>query len=400
MTIRRPSTCSRRPLINTVSKYKRGKNKGQRGPQQHDGLGRLRRASAKPTTRLGNLSRHSDDDEFLEQHASDRRVSHTGESLLAKFNRLAADDDEAPPGQPATVSGFQGKCIDVRDSEGNEHSCEVRSALKKKLQGVRNPICIGDRIYFDKTPEGDPFITALLPRDNQLARADSHNKSLLHVFAANVDRLIIVTSMLQPDIRPALIDRYLLIAHYNNIEPLIVMNKCDLGDPGYYADIYRRLDYPVFCTSSTSDTNSDEKEKLREAIKGQQCVVAGQSGVGKSSLLNAMYPGLDLRVGGISDAHQKGRHTTTAARSFPLADNTVLIDTPGIRECAISEMTPLDVALLYRDIAAFHHECKFSNCTHIHEPGCAVKRAVDDEEISVFRYESYCGVVQEDLSDN
>ena len=386
------------PTHTIVSKYKRGKNKGQRGPNQKDGLGRLRRASAKPTTRLGNLSRHSDDDEFLEQHDGDRKNSHTGQSLLAKFNRLT-EEGQALDGTPAAVCGFQGKFIVVRDAENAEHICEVRTALKKKLQGVRNPICIGDRVHFDRTPEGDPFINALLPRDNQLARADSHNKSLLHVFAANIDCLIIVTSILSPDIRPALIDRYLLIAHYNNIEPIIVINKCDLGDPSYYTDIYRTLDYPVFCTASTEDNDNDEREALRQYLIGKQCVVAGQSGVGKSSLINALFPGLDLRVGDISDTHNKGKHTTTAAQSFVLDKDTVLIDTPGIRECAVCEMTPLDVALLYRDIEQYHHDCKFSNCTHIHEPGCAVKEAVEDEEISVFRYESYVGIITDDLAD-
>ena len=191
------------PINTAVSKYKRGKNKGQRGPNQKDGLGRLRRASAKPTTRLGNLSRHSEDEEFLEQHEGQRKNSHTGQSLLAKFNRLA-EDDENPEGTPASVCGFQGKFIVVRDQDNTEHICEVRTALKKKLQGVRNPICIGDRVHFDRTPEGDPFINVLLPRDNQLARADSHNKSLLHVFAANIDCLIIVTSILAPDISPSI----------------------------------------------------------------------------------------------------------------------------------------------------------------------------------------------------
>ncbi len=382
-----------------MSKNKRGKNKGQNRPGQRDGLGRLRRASVKPTTRLGNLSRHSDDEEYLEQHEGTRRNHHTGESLLAKFNRLTEDDEE-PSGIQGVVCGFQGKFVDVRSMQGEEFTCEIRTALTKKLQGVRNPICIGDRVYFDKTPEGDPFISGLIPRDNQLARADSHNKSLLHVFAANVDCLIIVTSILAPDIKPALIDRYLLIAHYNNIEPIIVINKCDLGNADYYADIYKQLEYDVFCTSSTTDKTDSELERLKEYLKGKQCVVAGQSGVGKSSLLNAMFPSLALRVGEISDTHQKGRHTTTAAQSFPLEHETVLIDTPGIRECAISEMSVLDVALHYRDIAAYHHECKFSNCTHIHEPGCAVKEAVENEDISVFRYESYVGVISEDLADN
>ena len=401
MTLKQRSTHKSLLLTNTaVSKksHKRGKNKGQRGPNQRDGLGRLRRASVKPITRVNGWERHSEDDAFLEQHSSDRRNIHTGEHLLAKFNRLARDEKE-PQGEAGVVCGFQGKFIDVRTADGEELPCEVRSALKKNLQGVRNPICIGDHVFYEKTPEGDPYITALGERENQLARADSHNKSLLHVFAANIDHLIIVSSLFSPDLRTALIDRYLLIAHFNNIEPIIVINKCDLGNPKPYAEIYQHLQYQVFCTSSVQQDKDSEVERLRTTLAGKQCVVAGQSGVGKSSLLNAMYPMLDVRVGEISDTHNKGRHTTTAARSYVVDHDTVLIDTPGIRECAVSEMTPLDVALLYPDIATFHHQCKFNDCTHVHEPGCAVMQAVESEEIHGLRYESYLGIISDDVSD-
>lgn len=381
---------------------KGSKDKGKRGPQQRDGLGRLRRASEKDTTRERGWERHSDDDAFLEKHAELRKKSHTGEHLLAKFNRLALDHNakrRAPSGIPADICGFQGKHIIVRNQENQEITCETRSALTKKLSGVRNPFCVGDHIRYDFTPEGDAYISTLLPRENQLARADSHNKSLLHVFAANVDHLLIVSSLMMPDIRLALIDRYLLIAHYNSIEPIIIINKCDLGNPEVYADIYRRIGYTVFCTSASATGPSNiQVEKLREKISGKQCIVAGQSGVGKSSLLNAMYDNLNIRVGAVSDAQQKGRHTTTAATSYLVGDGTIIIDTPGIRECGISEMNQLDVALLYPDIAAFHHQCKFNDCSHTHEPGCAVKSAIENEDIHILRYESYINIITEDCS--
>ncbi|NRA40518.1 MAG: ribosome small subunit-dependent GTPase A, partial [Planctomycetes bacterium] len=328
-------------------------------------------------------------------HAELRKKSHTGESLLAKFNKLAVDTDEQS-GNSADICGFQGKHIVVRNQHQEELICEVRSSLTKKMSGVRNPFCVGDHIRYDLTPEGDAYITALLPRDNQLARADSHNKALLHVFAANVDHLLVVSSLLMPDIRLALIDRYLLIAHYNSIEPIIIINKCDLGNAQAFAEIYRKIGYHVFCTSAT-DENQPEINALRQRITGKQCVVAGQSGVGKSSLLNAMYPGLNIRVGSVSDAQQKGRHTTTSATSYMVGDGTTIIDTPGIRECGVRDINALNVSLLYPDIAAYHHQCKFNNCSHIHEPGCAVKEAVEREDIHYLRYDSYLNILNEDI---
>jgi ribosome biogenesis GTPase len=333
----------------------------------------------------------------LEQHEGDRRVVHTGESLLAKFNRLARSQ-ASETGLDGTISGFDGTRFIVRDAQCNEVGCDIRTALKKMLRGVKSPLCIGDRVRFQFQP-GDGtsgVIVALLPRTNQLSRSDSHNRALEHIFAANVDRLLIIGSIEQPSLRPALIDRYLLIAHYNGIEPLIVLNKADLGDPEPWRALYARLGYTVCRTVVSSGQR--QLDQLDEHLRGRSCVVAGQSGVGKSSLIRALAPDLAIRIGDISQVLQKGRHTTTSARSYLLPEGICLMDTPGIRECGIPPMSRLDVALHYRDIAALHHDCRFPNCSHSHEPGCAVKAAVEAGTIASSRYDSYRSIIDEDLA--
>ncbi|MHC5067594.1 MAG: ribosome small subunit-dependent GTPase A [Planctomycetota bacterium] len=354
----------------------------------------MRRANAKPRGRQGDLTRHQDDETSLERLTNEReRISNSSESLLGKFNRLARDTAQAD-GHAGEICGFDGRDIIVRTPDGGEQRTQIRRVLKKMLSGVKSPLAVGDSIRFTIGHEGDAVIVAINERSNQLARADSHNKALLHVFAANIDRLVIVSALAMPEIKTGLIDRYLLIAHYNNITPLIILNKCDLGDPGDVRDLYRGLGYEVFTTTATTDPVST----LRQALAGCRCVFAGQSGVGKSSLVNALYPQLQARVGAVSDVQRKGRHTTTAARSYAFDDGTCLVDTPGIRECGITGLEPLDVALLYPDIARLHPDCRFHNCSHRHEPDCAVLAALDHGSLDLRRYLSYRSIIDEDLA--
>lgn len=380
--------------------HRGGKDKGKGRYNQRAGLGRLRRAHAQTRQRMGNLEHlaaDEDHDEVAQVESS--RSSHSGESLLAKFNRQARDTD-AGCGQAGVVCGIEGSRITVRTDAGTEQACEIRTVLKKMLAGVKSPLCVGDSVRWEM-PDGDEevgVITSLAPRRNQLTRADSHNKALVHVFAANVDRLVIVGTMAMPDLKPGLIDRYLVIAHYNDIEPVIVLNKAELADPELVIALYESLGYTVIATQAAAGPDDPGIIALRTHLAGTTCVFAGQSGVGKSSLVHALYPDVAIRIGDVSNALHKGRHTTTAARSYLMPDGSCLIDTPGIRECAITGLTPLDVALLYPDLAALHHACRFANCTHQHEPGCAVLAAVDAGLISPSRYLSYCSIVDEDLA--
>ncbi|MBA3685425.1 MAG: ribosome small subunit-dependent GTPase A [Planctomycetes bacterium] len=374
-----------------------GKYKGTRGPQPRQGMGKLRRASRKPDTRASGWERHQDDDHFLDRHAQVKRASHPGENLLARFNRLAQEHEQQRAlGEDALVCGFAGSSIVVRLGNGGEIPCEMRRALMKRVSGVRNPICVGDRVRVDRTGT-TPVINALHPRTSLLARTDSHNKSLVHVLCANVDRLVVVSSLADPVFKPAFVDRYLLIALLNGIPPTVVLNKRDLGDAEPAAALYRDLGHPVFTTDARHDGASAALDELRNHLRGAITVFAGQSGVGKSSLINALYPLTEARVGVVSGGTGLGRHTTTSARGYALPDGGTLIDTPGIKECGITGLNALDVALLYPDLARWHHQCRFNDCTHRHEPGCAVQAAVERGEIAASRYFSYRAIVEEDL---
>lgn len=372
----------------------RDKHKGEGGWSDRPGLGRLRRANIKEGARQGRWEDKAGDDAALDRIGSIERASHAGESLLAKFNRLARDaSDEG--GEPGEVCGFDGTRVLVRLAVGGEVACAVRRVLKKMASGVKNPICIGDRVRIAR--EGEPVIVAIAPRRTQLARADSHNRSLEQVIAANVDALVVVASLADPLPRPALIDRYLVIAGFNGIDAVVVFNKADLGDGGDLPILYRSLGIETHVVSAMQGMDDRRIAALRERLVGRACVVAGQSGVGKSSLVNVLYPRAGARVGLVADEGH-GRHTTTAARSWMMPGGGRLIDTPGIRECALAGLTPLDVALLYPELAALHPQCRFRDCTHRHEPDCAVCAAVDDGRVAASRYDSYRAIIDEDLA--
>lgn len=370
------------------------KYKGTRGNSPRAGMGRLRRANAQDQARVGGWERRHDDEEFVESHGHRSRRSHGGEALLAKFNRLADEHvADLVAGEPGEICGFAGKTVLVRDAQGAELPCEVRQVLKKRIAGVKNPLCIGDRVRFTRAEAGS-VIDAVEPRRNQLARTDSHNKSLMHVFAANIDRLVVVASLAEPDLKHGLIDRYLLIAAHNAIDATVVLTKTDLRTGDATRDLYAAIGIPTFAVCALSGTGVDA---LREHLAGRTCVVAGQSGVGKSSLVNALFPDIAARVGDVANAGH-GRHTTTSARSYEVSGGGRLIDTPGVRECGITGLTALDVALLYPDLAAHHPACHFDDCSHLHEPDCAVRAAVADGRIAATRYESYRSIVTEDLA--
>jgi ribosome biogenesis GTPase len=371
------------------------KYKGTRGSPAHQGLGRLRRANSKTPARQGGWERHHEDSEFTDQHGERERTGHGGETLLARFNRLVQGGGiTSEPGEPGEICGINGTAIQVRLPDGRELPCSIRQVLKKRIGGVKNPLCVGDQVRL-RPDESGWVITAINPRRNQLERADSHNRALIHVFAANLDCLVIVSAMDDPPFKPGLVDRYLVIAAANGIPAALVINKCDLGDASAACALYRSLQVPNFAVAARS--GAGDISALRDFLRGKTCVIAGQSGVGKSSLVNALYPDVAARVGSIAEAGF-GRHTTSSARSYVLSDGVRLIDTPGVRECGITGLKPLDVALLYRDIGALHRLCRFADCSHTHEPECAVLAALASGRLPSSRYESYRAIISEDLA--
>jgi ribosome biogenesis GTPase len=373
------------------------KYKGTRGTPAHQGLGRLRRANSKTPARLQGWERHHDNSDFTELHADRARTGHGGETLLARFNRLVQGGGISDaPGEPGEICAIVGTSVMVRGGDHVECPCQVRQVIKKRIAGVKNPLCVGDRVRFQRTDEGG-VITAIEPRRNQLERADSHNRALIHVFAANLDCLVIVTAIDQTAFKPGLVDRYLVIAAANGIPAALVINKCDLADAGAAAALYRSLGLPTFAVAAR--TSSGDVPALKAHLSGKTCVVAGQSGVGKSSLVNALYPDIAARVGAIAHAGF-GRHTTSSARSYELSDGVRLIDTPGVRECGITGLQALDVALLYSDIGALHMHCHFADCSHTHEPNCAVLAALAAGTLAQSRYDSYLSIITEDLAES
>lgn len=371
------------------------KGTGRRGPRH--GMGRLRRAAESAKGRQKGWERHAEDEDFLDREETSRgRATHLGESLLARFNRVARAIADAPADAlPGRICGFAGRQVIARLDDGREIPCDIRTALLKQFHGVRNPLVVGDQVRVTLADEVG-VVEAVGERRNVLARADSHNKALLHQLAANLDHLVIVCTVTQPDFKPGFLDRALVLAEANDIPAAVVFNKSDLAADATLVARYADLGYPVFTTCAAVETDPGI-DALREHLRGHTAAFTGQSGVGKTSLLNALYPGLGLRVGRVSNETGKGRHTTTGARSIALADDGELIDTPGIRECGVTGLDAIDVALLYRDLARFHHACHFNDCTHRHEPDCAVRAAVERGDIAVERYHSYCAIVAEDL---
>ncbi len=370
------------------------KYKGVRGGSRRQGLGRLRRANTQERARVSGLEREHEDSEVFDRLGSRSASSHQGESLLARFNRVVRSP-ESVAGEPGAICAVEGASVVVRCPDASERTCTVRQALKKQIAGVKNVLAVGDRVRWQQT-DGGAVITGIEPRQNQLERADSHNRSLVHVFAANIDRIAIIGSVGSPEFKPGLVDRYLVIASANRIAATVVVNKSDLADTAKIIELYRDLGFHAIATCASKGAQEAGVCALREHLCGATCVFAGHSGVGKSSLVNALHPELSVRVGEVALAGH-GRHTTTSARSYLLPGGGSLVDTPGIRECSITGLDAQAVAHHYPELARLQPQCRFSDCAHLREPGCAVLEAVKRGAVAASRWASYRAILTEDL---
>ncbi|MFT5300172.1 MAG: ribosome biogenesis GTPase [Mariniblastus sp.] len=301
---------------------------------------------------------------------------------------LSVDPELCRSGRIVRVHGLASI---VETVDGVEYECTVRGILKSLATDLQHVVVAGDYVTIQigesVVDDRQAVIVRVEPRRNQISRTSRKRQQII---VSNIDLAFIVASAAEPILKPNLVDRFLVSAEKSRIQPVIVINKVDLvelADLQPVIGVWSQMGYPVVLTSAETGLGV---ERLREWVKGRDSVVAGQSGVGKSSILNAIEPGLQLRVGNVSTENQKGKHTTTSAVLIPLACGGHLIDTPGIRQFQLWDVIPEEVGGYFRDLRPFINGCKFPNCTHTHEEDCAVKWAVADGKLDVRRYESYC----------
>lgn len=282
---------------------------------------------------------------------------------------------------------------------GEVAECRIVGKLRLEDLKTTNPVAVGDEVIIGPDEEGRGVIKEVLPRRNCVIRQSPRRKRDMHLIAANVDQALLITTIVEPNLKQGFIDRFLLMTEPYNIPTCIAFNKADLYDD--YAldtflilkELYESIGYEVLLLSA--DTG-DGIDALRNLLKDKTTLIAGQSGVGKSTLVNAVEPNLELRTGELSDYSGKGQHTTTFAEMFTLSFGGRIIDTPGLKMLAFNNLTPLDVAHNFREIFEKSAECKFGGqCLHKNEPKCAVKTAVEAGEISPLRYMNYLSILDD-----
>lgn len=284
--------------------------------------------------------------------------------------------------------------------KGTVMDCRIVGKFRLDGQKVTNPVAVGDEVEVEPNEnEETGTIRNILPRRNYVVRQSPRRKHDLHLLASNIDQAVVIVTIVQPDLKQGFIDRFLLMTEPYSIPTVIVFNKADLYDAGhrgvfeYLRGIYESIGYRALLVSATEGEGVGE---LKSLLKGKVSLISGQSGVGKSTLVNAIEPGLELRTQELSDYSGKGQHTTTFAEMHPLAEGGALIDTPGIKSLSFIHLEPMDVAHNFREFFEYSENCKFGgNCLHRNEPGCAVKEAVESEALSDLRYMNYLTLLEE-----
>ena len=291
-----------------------------------------------------------------------------------------------------------GSSYTVRTDSGDTYECRLKGRMR--LNGIKstNPVAVGDEVIFS-AEERDNVISEVCERRNYIVRRSTNLSKQSHVIAANVDQALLVTTINYPETTTVFIDRFLASAEAYGVPVIIAFNKVDL----YGGEVCDELDYREavygdmgYQTVRLSTVNGCGIDKLKDLLKGKLTAIAGHSGVGKSTLVNTLEPGLDIRTSSISEANNSGRHTTTFAEMHHLSFGADIIDTPGIRGFGIINIDHSEVAHYFRDIFAHSQGCRFPNCTHTHEPGCAVIKAVEEGVIAPSRYESYVNIMSEE----
>ena len=290
-----------------------------------------------------------------------------------------------------------GSWYTVRTDDGQLIESKVKGNFR--LKGIRstNPIAVGDRVSLILNPEGTAFITEIEDRRNYIIRKSINLSKQSHIIAANVDQALLLVTVTHPQTSTTFIDRFLASAEAYRVPVILVFNKTDILDTEalhlqqMLITLYENIGYE--CRSISAETG-DGVDALRRLLVGKITLLSGNSGVGKSTLINRLIPGVNLRTAEISDAHQTGQHTTTFSEMIPMGSGW-LIDTPGIKGFGTFDMEPEELTSYFRDIFQFSKECRFSNCTHTHEPGCAVLQAIENHYIAQSRYQSYLSMLND-----
>lgn len=343
------------------------------------------------------------DDDGLDQIERELRVSGKGElsrrrTVIGEQGDddavvLSVDESQCLRGRVLSAIGSTQCTVQVDDGQpqaGEHFECTVRRVVRTLAREARNAVVTGDRVLIKPGDNNTAVIERVEPRGGVLARGRQYQQ---HILVANVTQVAIVSSASEPALKPALIDRFLVSAAKGNVRAIIVLNKCDLVDQPDLQPIiglYARLGYTIIPTSVQTGQGI---AWLRRVLKDEQTVFTGQSGVGKSSLLNAIQPGLGIRTGEVSRVSQKGRHTTRYAQLLELSCGGWVVDTPGIRQLELWDVQPAEMEGYFIEFRPFVPQCKFPDCLHIVEEGCAVRSAVQQDLISQIRYESYLRLV-------
>ncbi len=298
-----------------------------------------------------------------------------------------------------TVYKSTGSWYTVKTDNGKFYECRIKG--KFRIEGIKstNPVAVGDRVYFDVETKGDEtigIIHSIDERDNYIIRRSVKLSKQTHIIAANIDIAFLLVTLNNPVTFTTFIDRFLVTAEAYDIEAVLLFNKVDscseeeLMEVKYLASVYRKIGYTCLGISAKTGLNI---QKVKSLMEGKVCMFSGHSGVGKSTLINTLEPGLDLKTSEISEQHQQGQHTTTFAEMYDLSFGAKIIDTPGIRGFGVVEMDDEELGDYFPEFFRLKQDCKFNNCLHLEEPKCAVKAALENEEIAWSRYKSYLQIM-------
>lgn len=291
-----------------------------------------------------------------------------------------------------------GSWYEVRDSGGHMWQCRLKGKFKTMGLKVTNPLAVGDNVRFEIEDDNQNFgiIHEIVPRENYVIRSSVHKTAHSHLLAANVDQAILIVTLVFPRTSLGFMDRFLVAIESFRIPGILVFNKQDLINDemkefqSELMELYESLGYKCLATTALTKEGLEPFEKL---LEGKVSLLSGHSGVGKSTLVNAIAPDLDIKTQEVSTFANKGVHTTTFAEMFELVPGTFIIDSPGIKELGLADMKPEEISHYFPEMRRKLNECRFNNCQHINEPGCAIKDAVENGEIAFSRYESYLSMV-------